>query len=242
MKTLEYCLKKCDWKKGADTLAFKNLNENIFEKYESFTDEEIIIKVHNNDECAMDYIITKYKNLVKIKARAYFLMGADREDIIQEGMIGLYKAIRDFNSEKEVCFNTFASICITRQILTAIKNASRQKHMPLNSYVSLNKSIYAEEEKAFIDELIPKNISNPEELLIGKEDKIYIEESLLKHLSEFEHRVLSLYLAGNSYSKIASKIEKDEKSIDNALQRVRKKLEKIIKEKNLTKKNTYAKI
>ncbi|MCL2593286.1 MAG: RNA polymerase sporulation sigma factor SigH [Defluviitaleaceae bacterium] len=187
--------------------------------------------VNNNDEHAMEYIITKYKNLVKIKARAYFLIGADKEDIIQEGMIGLYKAIRDFKHEKEVNFNTFAGMCITRQIITAIKTATRQKHMPLNSYISLNKSVYDEEERQFIEELIPKSVSNPEDLLISEEDKIYIEESLLKHLSGLENEVLTLYLDGNSYFEIAEKTGKDEKAIDNAIQRARKKVEKIIKEK-----------
>lgn len=200
-------------------------------KYEKISDEEIIVMVNNNDEHAMEYIITKYKNLVKIKARAYFLIGADKEDIIQEGMIGLYKAIRDFKHEKEVNFNTFAGMCITRQIITAIKTATRQKHMPLNSYISLNKSVYDEEERQFIEELIPKSVSNPEDLLISEEDKIYIEESLLKHLSGLENEVLTLYLDGNSYFEIAEKTGKDEKAIDNAIQRARKKVEKIIKEK-----------
>lgn len=213
------------------------------DKYCKFTDEEIISLIHKGDLYAQEYIINKYKNLVKIKARTYFIMGADKEDIIQEGMIGLYKAIRDYKPDKMASFYSFADLCVNRQIITAIKAANRQKHMPLNSYLSLNRSVYEENTNyTYIELLSNDKLSNPEELIIGQEDKIYIERNILAVLSELECRVLSLYLRGKSYTEIAAIIKKDEKSIDNALQRVKRKVEKIVKEKNLTHIKKYASI
>lgn len=192
-------------------------------------DEEIVVKAKNGDNRAQEYLISKYENFVKSKAKAYFLIGADKEDIYQEGMIGLYKAIRDFNPEKSTSFKAFAEICVVRQIITAIKTATRQKHIPLNTYVSLNKPIYEEEsERTLLDVLVGLKISDPEELMISKEQMDYIEEKISKVLSELELEVLTSYLDGKSYQEIASNLERHSKSIDNALQRVKRKLEKCL--------------
>lgn len=214
-----------------------------YNKYTEFKDDDIIKMIHKGDKIAQDYIINKYKQLVKIKSRAYFIIGADKEDIIQEGMIGLYKAIRDYKDNKMSSFYSFAELCITRQIITAIKAATRQKHIPLNSSLSLNKSVYEQNtEHTYLELLSADKLSNPEELLIGQEDKSYIENHIVAVLSELECRVLSLYLQGKRYNEIAKVIKKDEKSIDNALQRVKKKVEKILKEKDLTTFQKYARI
>lgn len=205
--------------------------------YKDLKDEEVISMIQTSDINSeknelQDYMINKYKNLVKTKARAYFIIGGDKEDIIQEGMIGLYKAIRDFNSEKQVSFYSFAKLCITRQIITAIKMATRKKHSPLNSYISLNKPMYETENgQASIEVMLKDVILSPEELLIDRENKDSIENRMHEDLSEFEYNVLVLYLKGQSYSEIAKTMSKEEKSIDNAIQRVRKKVEKILTEK-----------
>lgn len=203
------------------------------EEYSNMTDEAVIALVHNeNDLEAQDYIIDKYKPLVIAKARSYFIMGADKEDIIQEGMIGLYKAIRDFNPKKQAGFFSFAELCILRQIITAIKMANRQKHLPLNSYLSLNRSVYDEEDDCTYIELLSYDIkSDPESLVIGNENKKAIEKSIVLSLSKLERQVLNLYLKGKSYVEIAKIIKRDEKSIDNALQRIKKKVEKIVQNK-----------
>lgn len=206
----------------------------MHKKYKDLSDENIIELIRNeNDLNAQDYIITKYKPLVIAKARSYFILGADKEDIIQEGMIGLYKAIRDFNIKKQTSFYSFAELCILRQIITAIKMANRQKHIPLNSYLSLNRSVYDEEDDCTYIELLSYDVqSNPENLVIGNENKKAIEKSIALSLSKLERQVLNLYLKGRSYIEIAEIIQRDEKSIDNALQRIKKKVEKIVKEKN----------
>ena len=188
---------------------------------------DIVLKASKGDKIALEYIIKKYKNFVKAKAKSYFLIGADKEDIIQEGMIGLYKAIRDFDGNKTNSFKCFADICITRQIITAIKTATRQKHIPLNSYVSLNKPIYDEEsERTLLDIITTSIVSDPEELIISKEELKHIESKINELLSELEQEVLELYLNGKSYQYIADRLQRDVKSIDNALQRVKRKLEK----------------
>lgn len=218
-------------------------DNSVFEKYLNIDDEKIIEFIHNGDKIAQDYIIYKYKSLVKVKSRTYFLIGADKEDIIQEGMIGLYKAIRDFKQDKLSSFHSFAELCVTRQIITAIKTATRQKHIPLNSYVSLNKSVdEGETVKSYIDLLVETSISSPEDILIGQEDKNYIEKNIAENLSDLECKVLYLYMQGKSYMEIANITDKNEKSIDNAIQRIRRKVEKILEEKNLTKNKKYAKI
>lgn len=171
------------------------------------------------------------KAFVKAKSKSYFLIGADKEDIYQEGMIGLYKAIRDFNYEKSTTFRSFAELCITRQIITAIKTATRQKHIPLNTYVSLNKPVSEDDsERTLMDILSSMKITDPEELIIGKEEKEYIEKAISKVLSHLEMEVLQSYLDGKSYQEIACDLDRHAKSIDNALQRVKKKLEKCLSE------------
>lgn len=201
--------------------------------YDEMEDEAIVDLIRDGDNDAMDYLINKYKNYVRAKARTYFLIGADREDIIQEGMIGLYKAIRDYEEEKISSFRAFAELCITRQIITAIKAATRQKHIPLNSYVSLHKPVFnnGSERTTLMDVIIGGKIANPEELLIGQENLEFIEQRMGEILSNLECQVLSLYLQGKAYYEIAEEMNRDIKSIDNALQRVKKKLEKFLKNK-----------
>lgn len=204
--------------------------------YETAKDEMLAQLAQNGDDAAQEYLLDKYKSLVRAKSRAYFLIGADTEDIIQEGMIGLYKAVRDYDETKNAAFRSFAELCINRQMITAIKAATRQKHQPLNSYISLNKPVYEEEsEQTYMDFLQSGNeaLLNPEALLIGQENKNFLESQMIKNLSKFETRVLSLYLQGRSYFEIANALQKPEKSIDNALQRVKKKLERFLEEKNL---------
>jgi len=194
-------------------------------------DEELIEDARSGNNRTLEYIINKYKNFVRAKARTYFLIGADREDIIQEGMIGLYKAIRDFRVDKLSSFRAFAELCITRQIITAIKTATRQKHIPLNSYVSLNKPIFDEEsDRTLMDVIGEESISDPEEMIINREEFNGIEEKMSEILSGLEWEVLSLYLQGKSYQEIAEDLDRHVKSIDNALQRVKRKLEKYLEE------------
>lgn len=203
------------------------------QKYVDLDDEEVIGLFRAGDEYAQDYLIIKYKNFVRSKARSYFLIGADREDIIQEGMIGLYKAIRDYRGDKLSSFRAFADLCITRQIITAIKTATRQKHIPLNSYVSLNKPIYEEgSDRTLMDVLAGMRITDPEELVIGQEEIDDIELKMGQILSPLEWQVLMLYLEGKSYQDIAVKLDRHVKSIDNALQRVKRKLEKYLEKRN----------
>lgn len=200
------------------------------EDYEAMTDEMVVAYSNSGDDLAQDHLIRKYKNFVRAKARSYFLVGADSEDIIQEGMIGLFKAIRDFNIEKNSNFKAFAELCVKRQIITAIKTATRQKHIPLNSYVSLNKPIYDDEsERTLLDVLTAKRSMNPETLFISKQEVTSIKKEIGKHLSKLEWEVLTCFLAGESYQEIAEELNRPVKSIDNALQRVKKKLEKYMK-------------
>lgn len=199
------------------------------EKYERFEDEELVELVHQGDGDALDFLIHKYQNFVRAKARSYFLVGADREDIIQEGMIGLYKAIRDFKEDKLTSFKAFAELCITRQMITAIKTATRQKHIPLNSYVSLDKPIYDDEsDRTLMDVISGTKVMDPEELIINREEVDDIEVKMAELLSDLERKVLVLYLDGRSYQEISEELNRHVKSIDNALQRVKRKLEKYL--------------
>lgn len=201
--------------------------------YEDLLEEEVVALAREGDDKASEYLIKKYKNFVRAKARSYFLIGADREDIIQEGMIGLFKAIRDFQVEKISSFRAFAELCITRQIITAIKTATRQKHIPLNSYVSLNKPIYDEEsERTLLDVLAGARVLDPEELIISREEVHSIETKIGEVLSDLEQEVLSDYLQGKSYQEIAEHLDRHVKSIDNALQRVKRKLERFLEVRN----------
>ena len=201
--------------------------ENHTVHLRSLEDEEIILRISNGCKKCMEHLIEKYKPLVRAKSRSYFLVGADREDIVQEGMIGLFKAIRDYRDDKSIPFRMFAEMCITRQIITAVKTATRQKHIPLNSYVSLNKRIYDEDsDKTLVEMLHGVSITDPEELFISKEDYSDIEQKMLELLSPFEKQVLTMYLSGIAYQDIARQLNKPVKSIDNALQRLKKKIEK----------------
>jgi RNA polymerase sporulation-specific sigma factor len=205
----------------------------IQESYELMLDEDIVEFAKEGDLAALEYLINKYKNFVRAKARSYFLIGADREDIIQEGMIGLYKAIRDFKSDKLSSFRAFAELCITRQIITAIKTATRQKHIPLNSYVSLNKPIYDEDsDRTLLDVISGSKITDPEELIISREEFDDIEEKMGEILSSLEWKVLMSYLEGKSYQEIAVDLKRHVKSIDNALQRVKRKLERYLEKRD----------
>lgn len=202
---------------------------------ERLTDEGLVEQVHLGNTDALDFLISKYRLFVKAKARSYFLVGADKEDIIQEGMIGLYKAIRDFREDKLASFRAFAELCITRQIITAIKTATRQKHIPLNSYVSLDKPIYDEESERTLMDIITSPLSDdPEYLMINREDYVYLEQKMGEVLSELEQQVLARYLEGQSYNEISEELNRHVKSIDNALQRVKRKLERHLELKEIT--------
>ncbi|MZP30237.1 RNA polymerase sporulation sigma factor SigH [Heliobacterium undosum] len=210
-----------------------NAQRELLDDFEQLVDEEVVEMAKEGDEEALEYLINKYKNFVRAKARSYFLIGADREDIIQEGMIGLYKAIRDFRCDKLSSFRAFAELCITRQIITAIKTATRQKHIPLNSYVSLNKPIYDEDsDRTLLDVISGTKITDPEELIISREEFDDIEEKMGEILSSLEWKVLMSYLEGKSYQEIAVDLKRHVKSIDNALQRVKRKLEKYLENRD----------
>lgn len=207
----------------------ENPNEP-YEVFESMTDEEVVTEAQEKDNVlAQEYLLQKYRNFVRAKARSYFLIGAEREDIIQEGMIGLYKAIRDFRNDKQSSFRAFAELCVTRQIITAIKTATRQKHIPLNSYVSLNKPIYEEDsDRTLLDIISGIKVANPEDMVISREEFADIENKMNDILSDLEWKVLMSYLDGKSYQEIAVDLNRHIKSIDNALQRVKRKLEKYV--------------
>ena len=197
---------------------------------EHLDDEFIVEQARSGDPKAQEFLIKKYKNFVRSKARSYFLIGADREDIVQEGMIGLFKAMRDYQPDKVTSFKSFAELCIKRQIITAIKTATRQKHIPLNSYVSLNKPLHHEECDRTLYDIMTSSCRelNPEHLIIKREELSHIEEKMGEVLSDLEWKVLNAYLEGKSYHEISIEMNKHVKSVDNALQRVKKKLEKYL--------------
>lgn len=197
------------------------------ERYEEMTDEQIVQLAQAGEEPALVYLLNKYKNFVRSKARSYFLIGADHEDIVQEGMIGLFKAIRDYREDRLSSFRAFAELCITRQIITAIKSATRKKHIPLNTYVSLSRPVYddGESERTLIDVLQTARVSDPEEALIGRESYEAIARDIETILSPLERQSLALYLQGLSYQQIAAALGRSTKCVDNAIQRVKKKLE-----------------
>ena len=204
-------------------------NNNIYyttEKYANLTDEQIISQIKTGDEQALSFLLDKYKDLVNSKVGKYFIIGADKEDIIQEGMIGLYKAIKDFNDAKQNSFKTFANLCIERQLITAIKTSNRQKHMPLNSYLSLNTTAYDNEDDSgteLIEKFETGTIEDPLETIMKKESYDEIQKIMHKSLSKFEKQVLDRYMQGESYEVIAKKLDAPIKSVDNAIQRIRKK-------------------
>ena len=204
-------------------------NSNIYyttEKYANLTDEQIISQIKDGDEQALTFLLDKYKDLVNTKVGKYFIIGAEREDIVQEGMIGLFKAIKSYNSEKQNSFKSFANICIERQLITTIKSSNRQKHIPLNSYLSLNTAAYDNNEDdsvELIDTFNSNTIEDPLETIMKQEYYNEVETAVNKNLSKFEKQVLDRYLKGESYVKIAEKLDSPVKSIDNAIQRIRKK-------------------
>ncbi len=201
--------------------------------FDNMTDEEIVrLAQQDGNSEALEYLLNKYKNFVRTKARSYFLIGADHEDIVQEGMIGLYKAIRDYREDRLSSFRAFAELCITRQIITAIKTATRQKHIPLNSYISLNRPIYEEDsDRTLLDVITEDSPSNPEEMLIDREDLSVIEGRIGSMLSDLEKEVLIRYIEGKSYVEISEEMNRHVKSVDNALQRIKRKLQKYLDEK-----------
>lgn len=210
-------------------------NENSNNEHNSIfvgkKDEEVVAMAKEGNDRALEYLLCKYQNFVKSKAKSYFLIGADKEDIYQEGMIGLFKAIRDFKDDKLASFKVFAELCITRQIITAVKTATRQKHIPLNTYISLNKPIYDDEsDRTLLDIISGIKVSDPEELIIDREEMENIESKIGEVLSSLEMEVLNSYLDGKSYQEIASDLDRQAKSIDNALQRVKRKLEKCLEQ------------
>ena len=203
--------------------------ENVFFsiEYNKLTDEETIAKIKSGDEQALAYMLDKYKDLVHMKVGKYFMIGAEKDDIIQEGMIGLYKAIKTYDESKNNTFKTFANMCIERQLITAIKTSNRQKHMPLNSYLSLNISAYDnnndDDSTELIDTFNSQTIEDPLETIMKKEQYTEIEKAIDKNLSDFEKKFLDRYMKGESYTIIAKRLDSPVKSIDNAIQRIRKK-------------------
>ena len=211
--------------------------ENVFfsvDKFEEMTDEQIVLEVQKGDKQALSYLMNKYKELVNIKVSKYFMVGAERDDIVQEGLIGLFKAIKMFNKEKNNSFKSFANMCIERQLITAIKTSNRQKHMPLNSYLSLNTAAYDDEDNTELMDIFNNNtVEDPLETITKKEYYKTVENVIDKSLSDFEKQVLARFMKGESYVDIANKLDAPVKSIDNAIQRIRKKaIKNILKENN----------
>lgn len=195
---------------------------------DTMTDEQIVATANDGSISALEHLIYKYKDFVKIKAHSYYIVGADRDDIVQEGMIGLYKAIRTYDVNKASSFKSFADICVTRQMITAIKSATRQKHIPLNSYVSLSKTFQGEGRSSVVETIGSGRSTDPMELVIGKESMDSIEQKLNGLLTSLEKEVLQSYVEGRSYEEIAIDLNRRVKSIDNALQRVKKKIERYL--------------
>ncbi|MDE5588439.1 MAG: RNA polymerase sporulation sigma factor SigH [Acetatifactor sp.] len=204
-----------------------------YSDYEQYTDDELIDRLRRGEESIMDYIFDKYKNLVRSKAKSMFILGADNEDLIQEGMIGLFKAVRDYDMGRDASFYTFAELCISRQMYTAVQASKRQKHLPLNTYVSLDSGKTAadgdEREEMKLKELLADKAElSPEELFLDKERVAYLQKAIEEELSDFEHQVLDLYLTGMSYGQVAKVLGRDEKATDNALQRLKAKIRKML--------------
>ena len=193
-------------------------------KYKDIPDEELIMQIRKGDNKAQNYLLEKYKNLVSMKANRFFLVGAEDDDIIQEGMIGLFKAIQSFDTEKNNSFKTFANLCVERQLITAIKTSNRQKHIPLNSSFSLNNTAYDENDDTTVIEILDtKFVEDPLDTITKREYMEFVESRIDKNLSTFEKQVLSKYIQGDSYIDIANKLNSPVKSVDNAIQRIRKK-------------------
>ena len=195
-------------------------------KYEHMTDEQLICKLRDGEKTIIDYIMEKYKNMVRKEANAMYLLGGENDDLIQEGMIGLFKAVQDYQPEQDTSFYSFAKLCITRQMYSAITASKRKKHSPLNSYISLYEK--REDDSSLIDTMEAGRQSNPEELLVSREHAALLESRLEESLSDLENRVLYLHLLGTDYKTIARLLDKTPKTIDNALQRIKNKTEKIL--------------
>ncbi len=198
--------------------------------YKQITDEELIVRLRDGEEQITDYIMDKYKNLVRSKAGSMFILGADRDDLIQEGMIGLFKAIRDYDCGRDASFFTFAELCVSRQMYSAVQAAGRMKHIPLNSYISLygGDTGQGEDEENGVLGILADNGLNPEDFVIDKENVENLEKQIEQELSAFEKQVLDLYITGMSYTQIAKVLGRDEKSTDNALQRLKGKIKKML--------------
>ena len=208
-----------------------SINEN---EYTQMTDEKLIENINNEDKMALNCLMKRYNEIVNLKANKFFMVGAEKEDIVQEGMIGLYKAIKSYSDDKNTSFKSFANMCIERQLITAIKTSNRQKHMPLNSYLSLNTSAYDDEDNTELMDIFNNNtVEDPLETITKKEYYKTVENVIDKSLSDFEKQVLARFMRGESYVDIANKLEAPVKSIDNAIQRIRKKaIKNILKENN----------
>ncbi len=207
------------------------------EDYRQYSDEELLIRLRDGEGGITDYIMDKYKNLVKSKAKSMYILGADNDDLIQEGMIGLFKAVRDYDSGRDASFSTFADLCVSRQMYTAVQASRRQKHIPLNTYISLYGTAGTDhdgEEEELVNVLAARSLQSPEEVVIDKENVDRLEKTIEKELSSFEKQVLDLYMTGMGYQQIAKVLGRDDKSTDNALQRIKTKLKKVIsKERTL---------
>ena len=201
---------------------------------EGLEDNELVTQVRSGDDRSLEVLLGRYRNFARSKARSYFLAGSDKEDVVQEGMIGLYKAIRDFDLEQETPFRAFAELCISRQILTAIKTANRQKHQPLNSSVSLDAPVYGEDtgERTVGDNIPASSLEDPIEMVISSQEIEALRDSMRENLTELEGDVLRLYMDGKSYEEIAGALGNHVKSIDNALQRIKRKLQRHIEERD----------
>ncbi len=199
------------------------------------SDDELLVAARGGDDVALAELLTRYRAFTRVKARAYFLVGADREDILQEGMIGLYKAIRDFNPDLQTSFRAFAELCVTRQIITAVKTATRQKHGPLNSYVSFSRPVVCDEEgdRVLADVLPAITITDPADLVVSAERIRALQQHFDEVLSDLEVEVLRLYVEGKSYVEIAESLQRHVKSIDNALQRIKRKLDAHLKAREM---------
>ncbi|MCI8654915.1 MAG: RNA polymerase sporulation sigma factor SigH [Clostridia bacterium] len=205
------------------------MNEEMFSNYQQMSDEKLIENIEANDQNALNCLIKRYNEVVYMKANKFFMVGAEKEDMIQEGMIGLYKAVKSYNLDKQNSFKTFANMCIERQLITAVKNSNRQKHIPLNSSVSLNASAYEEDDNSVsvMEILETKSVEDPSDIIANKEYYKYIETKINESLSDFEKQVLEQYKKGQTYVDIATKLNSKVKSVDTAIQRIRKKATKI---------------
>ena len=201
-----------------------------YEGYRQYSDGELIDRLRGGESPIMDYICDKYKNLVRSKAKSMFILGADKEDLIQEGMIGLFKAVRDYDTGRDASFSTFAELCISRQMYTAVQASKRKKHVPLNTYVPLDGEDTGDDRESprLAELLADRTKLNPEEMFLDKERVAYLEKTIEEELSDFEKQVLDLYMTGMSYGQIAKVLGRDEKATDNALQRLKAKIKKIL--------------